>query len=120
MSSLPPQADHGTAANGKGPSPRRELRSILEEAEAGIAEALENVVAGQPFGAMVAFATENAMALGRIMRESADLAVSNLRIAGRSDVVRLERQLGRTEDKLEVLLQELEGLRGELANANRP
>jgi hypothetical protein len=119
MSALPPQADHGTAANGSKPTPRPELRSVLEEAEAGIAEALENVVAGQPFGALLAFATENMMALSRIVRESADLAVSNLRIAGRSDVVRLERQLGRTEDKLEVVLQELEGLRGELANDNR-
>jgi hypothetical protein len=119
MSALPPQAGHGTASNGSGPSPRPDLRSILEEAEASLAEALENVVAGQPFGALVAFATENALALSRIVRESADVAVSNLRIAGRSDVVRLERQLGRTEDKLEVVLQELEGLRSELANANR-
>jgi hypothetical protein len=43
--------------------------------------------------------------------------VSNLRIAGRRDIVRLERQLGRAEDKLETLLQELEGVRRELANS---
>jgi BMFP domain-containing protein YqiC len=34
----------------------------------------------------------------------------NLRIAGRSDVDRLARQLARTEDKLELLLQAVERL----------
>ena len=38
----------------------------------------------------------------------------NLRLAGRADVTRLARQLNRTEDKLERVLQELEELRDEL------
>jgi hypothetical protein len=41
--------------------------------------------------------------------------VRNLRIAGRADVTRLARQLHRTEDKLERVLQEIERLRDELA-----
>jgi septal ring factor EnvC (AmiA/AmiB activator) len=59
------------------------------------------------------------IALGKIASDSADLALSNLRIAGRNDVARLERQLGRNEDKLETLLQELESLRDELADGRR-
>ena len=38
----------------------------------------------------------------------------NLRIAGRADITRLARQLHRTEDKLERVLQEVEQLRDEL------
>jgi hypothetical protein len=41
----------------------------------------------------------------------------NLRLAGRADVTRLARQLHRTEDKLERLLQEVEGLRDERPRA---
>ena len=39
----------------------------------------------------------------------------NLRLAGRADITRLAGQLHRTEDKLERVLQEVEGLRDELA-----
>ena len=42
-----------------------------------------------------------------------------MRLAGRADVTRLARQLHRTEDKLERVLQELEELRDEL-RAGRP
>ena len=42
----------------------------------------------------------------------------NLRIAGRADVTRLARQLHRTEDKLERVLQEIEALRDELVERN--
>jgi hypothetical protein len=117
MTSLPPNVGPRPEANGAGPSDRLDLRSLFEAAESSVAEALERVVAGPSFGLLLAYATENLMALSRIARDSADLAVSNLRIAGRRDVVRLERQLGRAEDKLETLLQELEGLRDELANS---
>jgi hypothetical protein len=101
--------------NGDGPSPGADLRRLLEEAESSFAQAVEKMVAGPTFGLLLAQTTENMIALSKIARDSADLALSNLRIAGRRDVVRLERQLGRTEDKLETLLQELEGLRSELA-----
>jgi hypothetical protein len=101
--------------NGGAPSPGADLRRLLEEAESSFAQAVEKMVAGPTFGLLLAQTTENMIALSKIARDSADLALSNLRIAGRRDVVRLERQLGRTEDKLETLLQELEGLRSELA-----
>jgi hypothetical protein len=40
-----------------------------------------------------------------------DLVWSNLRLAGRRDITRLAKQIGRTEDKLEQVLQEVEALR---------
>ena len=52
-------------------------------------------------------------------RDSADLVLRNLRIAGRADITRLARQLHRTEDKLERLLQEVEALRDQLAELER-
>jgi hypothetical protein len=119
MTSIHPSADRRSSLNGDGPSLGPDLRRILEEAESSFAQALEKLVAGPTFGLLIAQTAENMVALSRIARESADLALSNLRIAGRRDVVRLERQLGRSEDKLERLLQELEGLRGELADGQR-
>jgi hypothetical protein len=100
--------------------PRPDLRRLYEEAEANVAQAMEKLVARPSFGVLLAQVSENVIALSKIASDSADLALSNLRIAGRSDVVRLERQLGRNEDKLETLLQELESLRDELADARRP
>jgi hypothetical protein len=117
MTSLP-NADPRSALNGDRPSGGADLRRLLEEAESSLAQALEKMVAGPTFALLLAQTTENMVALSKIARESADLALSNLRIAGRRDVARLERQLGRADDKLETLLQELEGLRGELANGH--
>ena len=58
---------------------------------------------------------ENVAALTRIGSDWADLVIRNVRLAGRADVTRLARQLRRNEDKLERVLQEVEGLRDELA-----
>jgi hypothetical protein len=102
-------------ANGDASTQGLDFRRLFEDAESTVAQALENLVARPSFGALLAQVSENMLALSKIAGDSADLAVSNLRIAGRRDVVRLERQLGRAEDKLETLLQELEGLRDELA-----
>lgn len=43
-----------------------------------------------------------------------DLVLRHLRIVGRSDIIRLARQLNRTEDKLELVLQRIEELQDEL------
>jgi septal ring factor EnvC (AmiA/AmiB activator) len=66
------------------------------------------------FGVLLARSAENVAALTRIGSDVADLVLRNLRLAGRADVTRLARQLHRTEDKLERLLQEVEQLRDEL------
>ena len=87
-----------------------EAQRLYEEAETSTAQALEELVSRNSFGALLARVTENTMALVQISNSALDLVVRNLRVAGRSDLVRLGRQLGRTEDKLELVLQEIERL----------
>lgn len=97
------------------PTPEREVARLYEEAEARVAKAAERVVARDSFGELLALVTENVVALTRIGNEAMDLVLRNLRIAGRQDITRLSRQLGRTEDKLEQVLQEVERLERRLA-----
>jgi hypothetical protein len=93
------------------PTPEEETRRLYEEAESRVAKAAERVVSRESFGEVLAMATENVVAVTRIGFEAMDLVWSNLRLAGRRDITRLARQLGRTEDKLEQVLQEVERLR---------
>ena len=53
-------------------------------------------------------------AVTRIGFDAMDLLWRNARVAGRADIVRLSRQLHRNEDKLERVLQEVEGLRDDV------
>jgi hypothetical protein len=99
------------------PTPQEEARSLYEEAEARVAKAAERVVSRDSFGELLAMATENVVALTRMSFDALDLVWSNLRLAGRRDITRLARHVGRTEDKLERVLQEVEELRDELARA---
>jgi hypothetical protein len=92
------------------------VRALYEQAESRTARALEELVAKPSFGSLLAMSAENAAALTRISADVADLVLRNLRIAGRADIVRLARQLHRTEDKLERVLQEVETLRDELTH----
>jgi hypothetical protein len=93
------------------PTPEQEVRRLYEEAESRFAKAAERVVSRDSFGELLAQVTENAVALTRIGNEAMDLLWRNLRIASRQDINRLTRGLGRTEDKLELVLQEVEALR---------
>jgi hypothetical protein len=90
---------------------------LLERVEAQTAAAMEELVATDGFGVLLARTAENAAALTRIGSEAPELALRNLRVAGRRDVVRLGQALARSEDKLERVLQEVEELRDELARA---
>jgi hypothetical protein len=96
------------------PTPEQEARRLYEEAEARVAKAAERVVSRDSFGELLAMATENVVALTRMSFDALDLVWSNLRLAGRRDITRLARQVGRTEDKLERVLQEVERLRDEV------
>jgi hypothetical protein len=96
-------------------SPEAEVKALYEKAETGTGKALEEMVAKPSFGRLLALTTENVAALQRIGGDVADLMLRNLRVAGRADITRLARQLRRTEDKLERVLQEVERLRDELA-----
>jgi hypothetical protein len=96
------------------PSQDDRLQEALEQAEKRTAGAMEQLVQSNAFGELLARSTENVMGLTRIGFDTFDLLIRNLRIAGRKDVARLGQQLGRTEDKLERVLQEVEDLRDEL------
>ena len=88
------------------------------DSESRAAQAFEELVSKPSFGRTLALSGENVAAVTRIASDLADLALRNLRVAGRADVTRLARQLHRTEDKLERVLQELECVRDELAAAS--
>jgi uncharacterized membrane protein YgcG len=107
-------ADKPNTDGASAPTPEQEVRRLYEEAESRVAKAAERVVSRDSFGEVLAMATENAVALTRIGNEAMDLVLRNLRIASRQDINRLTRALGRTEDKLELVLQEVEALRDEL------
>src|SRR5919198_542108 len=100
------------------PTPEQEVRRLYEEAETRVAKATERVVSRDSFGELLAMVTENVVALTRIGNEAMDLVLRNLRIASRQDLNRMTRALGRTEDKLEQVLQEVEELRDELTSGS--
>jgi hypothetical protein len=102
------------------PTPEQEARRLYEEAESRLAKAAEHVVSRDSFGELLAMATENVVALTRMSFDALDLVWSNLRLAGRRDITRLGRQLGRTEDKLELVLQEVERLRDQVERPSTP
>jgi hypothetical protein len=102
-------------ADASSPEPEAQVRALYEQAEARTAEAFEELVSKPSFGVLLARSAENVAAMARIGSDLSDLMLRNLRVAGRADVTRLARQLHRTEDKLERLLQEMEELRNELA-----
>ena len=96
-------------------SPEEQVRALFEEAESSTAKAFEELVSKPSFGRLLALSAENSAALTRMAFDGIDLLWRNLRLAGRADVVRLSRQLHRTEDKLERVLQEVENLRDDVA-----
>jgi hypothetical protein len=96
------------------PTPAEQVASLYEQAESQAAKAGERFVGSQGFASVLGQLAENAAALTKLGNDGMDLVLRNLRVAGRRDVVRLARQLARTEDKLERVLQELEELRDEL------
>lgn len=90
------------------PTPQQQAQRIYEQVEGRTAEAMEQLVRSDGFGELLARVTQNAMALTRMSQGAWDLALRNVRLAGRDDIVGLARQLTRTEDKLERVLQEIE------------
>jgi hypothetical protein len=103
-------------SNGDTPTPSEHAARLYEQSEADTAQAVERLVGSGAFGSVLAQLAENAAAITKLGSDAMDLALRNFRVAGRRDIVRLSRQLARTEDKLERVLQELEGLRDEAAD----
>jgi hypothetical protein len=94
----------------KSTTPVEQVQQLYEEAESRTAAAMEEVVSRNSFGEVLALASGNAIAVMKLASDAADLVVRNLRLAGRRDIVALGKQLARTEDKLELVLQEVENL----------
>jgi hypothetical protein len=86
-------------------------RDWLESFETGAATGAERIVAGEAFAELLVQVTENALALSRIAADGFDLALRNLRLAGRADIDHLARRIASSEDKLERLLQAVDRLR---------
>src|SRR4051812_15438492 len=95
------------------PTPEDQVRRLYEEAEAATGKAMEGMVSRKAFGEILGMAAENTAALIKLGSDAADLVVRNLRLAGRRDIQRLGKQIARTEDKLERVLQEVEALRAD-------
>ena len=96
------------------PSPADEVQRLYSEAEAQVAKAMEDLVSRDSFSSLLVRVTENVMGMTQIANGAIDLVIRNLRLAGRPDLTRLARQIARTEDKLEMVLQEVERLGAQL------
>jgi hypothetical protein len=97
----------------------RPYRQYLDDVLAAASPGLEEVVNSKAFGHMLAQSAGNLVALHRLGNDALDLAIRNARLAGRSDVTSLHRQLSRNEDKLEMVLETVERLEDELAEERR-
>ncbi len=95
-----------------------QIARLYEQAESATAQASERLVGSGGFASVLGQLAENAAALTKLSGDALDLTVRNLRLAGRRDVIRLARQLARTEDKLERVLQEIEAVRDRLDAAD--
>ena len=97
-------------------SPEEQVRALYEEAESNAAKAFEEMVRKPSFGRLLALSAENTAALTRIAFDSVGPgrgATCGWRDGPTSSGS--SRQLHRTEDKLERVLQEVERLRDEVA-----
>lgn len=97
-------------------SPAEQAARLYEQAETEAARATERLVGSGGFASLLGQMAENAAALTKLSNDAFDLLLRNLRLAGRRDVIRLSRQLARTEDKLERLLQEIEAVQDRLGS----
>jgi len=97
------------------PTPGQQVAALYEQMESQASTAGERLVGSAGFASLLGQLAANAAAITKLGTDAMDLVLRNLRVAGRRDVVRLARQLARTEDKLERVLQEVEDLRDELA-----
>ena len=95
--------------------PVQAAKAAYEAQEKQASKALEELVSSQGFAEGLAMVTSNVAAMARIGSVGLDQVVRMTRLAGRSDIARLGRQLARTEDKLEQVLQVVELLEAELA-----
>jgi uncharacterized protein YhaN len=97
-----------------GGTPLGQAYRAYEQLEGRLSTALDQLVGSNGFADLLASSATNAMALTRLANGTVDQAVRATRLAVRKDVTDLARQLARTEDKLERLLQAVEALQARL------
>jgi hypothetical protein len=102
------------AADRDAPSPTEKVARLYEQAESEAAKATERLVGSGGFVSLLGQFAENTAALTKLSGDALDMVLRNLHLAGRRDIIRLARQLARTEDKLERVLQEVEAVRDRL------
>ncbi len=95
-------------------SPMEQIRRAYEETEQRTSQTMEEVVSSQGFAEMLSMMVGNAMSVSRISGNVLDDIVRRTHLAGRSDLAGVGRQIGRTEDKLELVLQRIESLESEV------
>jgi hypothetical protein len=95
-------------------TPLGQAYRAYEQLEGRLSTALDQLVGSNGFADLLASSATNAMALTRLANGTVDQAVRATRLAARTDVTNLARQLARTEDKLERLLQAVEALQTRL------
>jgi uncharacterized protein YlxW (UPF0749 family) len=95
-------------------TPLGQAYRAYEQLEGRLSTALDQLVGSNGFADLLASSATNAMALTRLANGTVDQAVRATRLAARTDVTNLARQLARTEDKLERLLQAVETLQTRL------
>jgi hypothetical protein len=91
------------------------VEDLQQQAEQSVGRIAEAWVATPLVGDLLARSAQTTFALARLGADAADAWLATLRLAGRRDVTRLAEQLGRTEDKLERVLAEVERLQAEVA-----
>jgi hypothetical protein len=91
------------------------VEDLQAQAEQSLGRMAESWVGTSFFGDVLARSAQTTFALGRLGADAADAWLATLRLAGRRDVARLAEQLGRTEDKLERVLMEIERLQADVA-----
>ena len=95
-------------------TPLGQAYKAYEQVEGRLSTALDQLVGSNGFADLLASSATNVMALTRVANGTVDQAVRATRLAVRKDVTDLARQLARTEDKLERLLQAVEALQARL------
>jgi ABC-type transporter Mla subunit MlaD len=102
-----------------GTTPLGQAYRAYEQVEGQLSSALDQLVATNGFADLLAASATNVMALTRLANGAVDRVVRSTRLAARHDVTELARQLARTEDKLERLLQAVEELQAQLSEAGQ-
>lgn len=92
------------------PDPLASAYARYEQFESRLSSAMDQLVATNGFAELFTTSASVLMALTRTVNSTLDEAVRATRLAARQDVTSLARQLARTEDKLERLLQAVESI----------